>query len=169
MSEYNHRIRVLNELCRFRSDISRSLIQTFPETEFSSEYFTEILLSYICGPSVVKYDILSNNRRRKLHAVIDCLSFQVCRNVWVLARETGRSPYIPKDMCSHEKTDKWSQGRIFKGNVWCCLTWKGRKNRCRAIVPGVKAAKSAKSICFVEMFNNLSRANRPLNMTLETS
>ena len=31
-----------------------------------------MLLSYIFGPSVVKYDILSNNRRSKLHAVIDC-------------------------------------------------------------------------------------------------
>ena len=26
-------------------------------------------------PSVVKYDILSNNRRSKIHAVIDCLFF----------------------------------------------------------------------------------------------
>ena len=41
--------------------------------EFSSEYFTEMLLSYIFGPSVVKYGILSNNRRSKLHVVIDCL------------------------------------------------------------------------------------------------
>ena len=46
-----------------------------PETEFFSEYFTETLLSYIFGPSVVKYGILSNNRRSKLHAVIDCLIF----------------------------------------------------------------------------------------------
>ena len=39
------------------------------------EYFTEMLLSYIIGPSMVKYDILSNYRPRKLHAVIDCLIF----------------------------------------------------------------------------------------------
>ena len=45
--------------------------------EFSSEYFTEILRSYIFGPSAVKYDILSNNRYSKLHAVIDCLFFFV--------------------------------------------------------------------------------------------
>ena len=32
-----------------------------------------MLLSDIFGPSVVKYDILGNNRRSKLHAVIDCL------------------------------------------------------------------------------------------------
>ena len=41
--------------------------------EFSSKYFTEMLLSDIFEPSVVKYDILGNNRRSKLHAVIDCL------------------------------------------------------------------------------------------------
>ena len=47
-----------------------------PETELSSECFTEILLSYIFGPSVVKYNILSINiRRSKLYAVIDCLFF----------------------------------------------------------------------------------------------
>ena len=32
-----------------------------------------MLLSYIYGPCVVKYGSLSNNRRIKLHAVIDCL------------------------------------------------------------------------------------------------
>ena len=34
---------------------------------------TEILLTYISRPSVVKYGILSNNRCSKLHAVLDCL------------------------------------------------------------------------------------------------
>ena len=34
---------------------------------------TEMLLIYIFGPSVVKYDILSNNRRSKLHTVIGYL------------------------------------------------------------------------------------------------
>ena len=34
-----------------------------------------MLLSHIFGPSVVKFIILSNNRRSKLHAVIDCLFF----------------------------------------------------------------------------------------------
>ena len=34
-----------------------------------------MLHSYIFGLSVVKYGILSNNRRCKLHAVIDCLFF----------------------------------------------------------------------------------------------
>ena len=34
-----------------------------------------MLLSYTFEPSVVKYGILSNNRRSKLHAVIDCLFF----------------------------------------------------------------------------------------------
>ena len=47
------------------------------ETEFSSEYFTEMFLSYIFGPSVVKYGILSNNSRSKLHAVIHCLFLNV--------------------------------------------------------------------------------------------
>ena len=32
-------------------------------------YFPDMLLTYIFGPSVVKYDILSNYRRSKLHAV----------------------------------------------------------------------------------------------------
>ena len=34
------------------------------------EYFTEMLLSFIFGPNVVNYDILRNNWRSKLHAVI---------------------------------------------------------------------------------------------------
>ena len=34
-----------------------------------------MLLSYIFGPSLVKYDIVSNNRGSKLHAVIDYLFF----------------------------------------------------------------------------------------------
>ena len=34
------------------------ILETSPETEFSSEYFTEMLLSYISGPRVVKYGIL---------------------------------------------------------------------------------------------------------------
>ena len=36
-----------------------------------------MLLSYIFGPSEVKYNILSNNMRSMLHAVIYCLFFQV--------------------------------------------------------------------------------------------
>ena len=51
------------------------MLETCPKTEFSSEYFTEMLLSKIFRPSVVKYGILSDNRRSKLHAVIDCLFF----------------------------------------------------------------------------------------------
>ena len=53
------------------------IFETSLKTEFSSEYFTELLLSYIFGPSVVKYDVLSNNRRSKLYAVIDCLFFML--------------------------------------------------------------------------------------------
>ena len=49
------------------------IFENSPETEFSSEYLTAMLLSHIFGPSVVKYNILSNNRHGKLHAVIDCL------------------------------------------------------------------------------------------------
>ena len=48
-------------------EITRSM---FPE--FSLAYFTQMLLSYIFGPSVVKYDILTNNRRSKLHPVVEC-------------------------------------------------------------------------------------------------
>ena len=44
--------------------------------EVSSEYFTEMLLSYIFGPSVVRYDILSNNSSGTLHAVINCVFFK---------------------------------------------------------------------------------------------
>ena len=36
-------------------------------------YFTGTLLSYIFGPIVVKYGILSNNKHSKLRAAIDCL------------------------------------------------------------------------------------------------
>mgnify|MGYP006964572074 CR=1 FL=1 len=54
------------------------ILETSPETEFSSDYFTEMLFSYIMWPSVVKYGILSNNMRGKLHAVIDCLFLWVC-------------------------------------------------------------------------------------------
>ena len=36
-----------------------------------------MLLSYIFGPSMVKYDILSYSRRSKLHAVLDGLFFEV--------------------------------------------------------------------------------------------
>ena len=36
-----------------------------------------MLLSYIFGPSLVKYDILSSNRRSKLHAGIDCLFLSI--------------------------------------------------------------------------------------------
>ena len=36
-----------------------------------------MLLSYIFGLGVFKHDILSNNRRSKLHAVIDCLFFSL--------------------------------------------------------------------------------------------
>ena len=43
--------------------------------ELSLEYFTEMLLSFIFGPSVVKYDMLSNNCRSKIHAVVDCPFF----------------------------------------------------------------------------------------------
>ena len=51
-------------------------LRDFPETEFSSDYFTEMLLSYkFFGPTVVKYGILSKNRRTKLQAVINCLFF----------------------------------------------------------------------------------------------
>ena len=52
------------------------IFETSPERDFSLEYFTEMLFSYIFGPSVVKYDILSNDRRSKLQVVIHCLFFQ---------------------------------------------------------------------------------------------
>ena len=55
---------------RFSLNLRASL-----KREFSSEYFTEMLLSYIFGPRVVKCGILSNNRHSKLHAFIDCQLF----------------------------------------------------------------------------------------------
>ena len=58
--------------------------------EFSSEYFTEILLTYIFGPSVVKYGILSNNWHSKLHAVIDYLF------LFVLEHSCLRPLYLKK-------------------------------------------------------------------------
>ena len=58
VSECNNRIWALNKLCQFHSDVLQSL--KFLETGFSSEYFTEMLLSYIFGPRVVKYNVLGN-------------------------------------------------------------------------------------------------------------
>jgi len=52
-------------------------LRDFLQTEFSSEYFQKMLLSYVFRPSVVKYGILGNNRRSKLHAVIDYLFYSV--------------------------------------------------------------------------------------------
>ena len=54
-------------------------LRDFQETEFSSEYFREMLLSYIFEPSVVKYGILSNNRRSNQHVVIDFLFFSTAK------------------------------------------------------------------------------------------
>ena len=51
------------------------ILETFLETVFFSEYFTEMLLSYVFGLTMVKYSILSINRYSKLHAVIDGLFF----------------------------------------------------------------------------------------------
>ena len=34
------------------------IFETFPETEFSTEYFIEMLVSYIFWSSVAEYDIL---------------------------------------------------------------------------------------------------------------
>ena len=56
-------------------------LSNFPEMEFSSESFTEMLLNYIFGPSEVKYNIVGNNRCSKLQAVIECLSFKVSVHV----------------------------------------------------------------------------------------
>ena len=58
------------------------IFETSLETEFSSENFTEMLLSYIFGPSVVIYDIRSNNRRSKLHAVIERVQMTSRRPCW---------------------------------------------------------------------------------------
>ena len=48
-------------------------LRDFPGDGVFVRVFTEMLLSYIFWPSVVKYGILSNNRGSKLHVVIDCL------------------------------------------------------------------------------------------------
>ena len=78
-------VTIESEHCRFRSDVSRSLkLSRWPSF---LQFFTEMLLSYIFGPSVVKYDIVSNNRRRMLHTVIDldCLFFSVCCSDFLLS------------------------------------------------------------------------------------
>ena len=61
VSECNNRIRAQRALSI--SIRCFPIFETSPETDFSSEYVTEMLHSYIFGPSVVKYDILINNRR----------------------------------------------------------------------------------------------------------
>ena len=73
-------VTIESELTRNFTDFdptSALILETSPEKELSSEYFTEMLLSYIFGSSVVKYGILSSKRCSKLHAVIDCLFFHV--------------------------------------------------------------------------------------------
>ena len=63
-----------------------------------------MLLSYIFGPSVVKYDIVSNNRRSMLHAVmdLDCLFFSICRSDFLLSFWTysAKSPLILAEIFS---------------------------------------------------------------------
>ena len=73
VSECNNRICAHNELYRFWS-YSPSLWRP-RRPRFSSEYFTEMLLSEISRPSMVKYCILKNSRHSKRHAVIDCQFF----------------------------------------------------------------------------------------------
>ena len=118
VSECNNRIRSPNELCRFPSDVPRSL--KLPRRR-SFLLSTEMLLSYIFGPSVVKYDILSNNRGSKLRAVIDSLFYfydppvlhfvsspeskSWGKNVW-----TNGSPVVNKN-----KVDQM----CFWGRSWC--------------------------------------------------
>ena len=53
------------------------ILETSLQTEFSSEYFTEMLLSYIFMPSLIKYGSLSNKRCSKLSAIKDCLFSQM--------------------------------------------------------------------------------------------
>ena len=67
----------------------------FPGAGVFSEYFTEMLLSYIFRPRVVKYDILRNNRCSKLHAVLDCLFFSLKRHSLLRGEHNGiNSPPI---------------------------------------------------------------------------
>jgi len=70
VTECNNKIRALNELYQFWSDIPQSSRHPW-RPRFPSEYFTEMLHSYISRPS--KSGIVSNNRHSKLYVVIDCL------------------------------------------------------------------------------------------------
>ena len=56
-----------------------------------------MLLNYTFGPSVVKYDILGNNRRSELHAVIDYLFSAVMQQKFVsLSRNQNRKKQFVK-------------------------------------------------------------------------
>ena len=94
-SECNNRIRAFNELCRFRSDVPPTIFETSPQKEFSSEYFTEMLLRYIFGPSVVKYDVLSNNRRSS-NPGQNCwdisMQFSMSRHATIVPRRNKLAP-----------------------------------------------------------------------------
>ena len=112
VSQCNNKIQALNELCRFWSD--GPIFETSLETEFSSEYYyTEMLLSFIFGPSEVKYDIVSNNRRSKLHAVIDCLFFFsiTANNHW------SRPNYRPVCYCHISHPCKCSVPKRFNPSI----------------------------------------------------
>ena len=52
-------------------------LRDFPADGVFFGVFSEMLLSHIFRLSVVKYGILGNNRRSKLHAVIDYLIYFV--------------------------------------------------------------------------------------------
>lgn len=66
------------------------IFETFLEMEFSSEYVSEMLLSFIFRPSVVKYDILRNKRCNELHAVRDCLFFFF----YIILAWPGKDPLV---------------------------------------------------------------------------
>ena len=99
-------------------------LRDFPGDEFSSDYFKEMLLSHIFGPSVVKFIILRNNRRRKLHAVIDCLFFSGGRQPPVITK------FLQRDLVNPDEV-KFQQYRGFslpceaKGSN---LTWLWQHN-----------------------------------------
>lgn len=67
-------------------DLIFPILETYSQTDrvfFSVFYRILMLLSYIFGPSVVKYGILSNNRCRKPHADTDCIFFNLTHSSWL--------------------------------------------------------------------------------------
>ena len=132
-SECNNRIRAHNELYRFRSDIPWSW-----RPPRGPRFLQSILLSYFSRPSVVKYGILSNNRRNKLTCSHRLPIFTWSIPIpWPLP-VTVRVPDALGNCSQNKRTETdyhsdFSLRRSHQVVVFAQLTYKRIKNSMRAV------------------------------------